>query len=372
MKPATVSSSSITPAGAALMNTNLNQSISPFLGLSDRAFGEFTKSHSLYWERDREEQRARERARLYSNASAIPHLHAYTAEIVQLSDYERMQAIDRQKWIPYTQARHIQSIMEDMYNQIRSSQGERSGPDLLILGEPANGVSSLFRTFVGEPYADSYSGQLHWPVIRVVMPIDPTPESICSAIQNALCIPYSKQETLAYKVNLLSCHFLNMRTRMLAIDDIQHLFALSPGKQKKVAAVLEDLHTYVWMIWGGHWDITKGIPSIGHQTQVEVLNKWEYNDELKRLLLSFERLLPLKKPSQISHESLAKAIVAESQGAIGPMEALLMRAAKLAIRTKSEAITLAVLQEAISELATPFDMAPEQESFYSAKVLADQ
>jgi hypothetical protein len=63
----------------------------------------------------------------------------------------------------------------------------------------------------------------------------------------------------------------------------------------------------------------------------------------RMLLASFERLIPLRKPSQLAGETLSKKLLALSEGTIGELSTLLNRAAAHAIRTGRERIDLEAL-----------------------------
>jgi len=65
--------------------------------------------------------------------------------------------------------------------------------------------------------------------------------------------------------------------------------------------------------------------------------------EYRQLLLSFERVLPLKKPSDLHDPLLAAKILSMSEGTIGELSALLNAAAVHAIGGGIEQITADVL-----------------------------
>jgi hypothetical protein len=66
-------------------------------------------------------------------------------------------------------------------------------------------------------------------------------------------------------------------------------------------------------------------------------------DEHLRLLASFEVALPLARPSRLAQVTLARKILALSEGTIGEISALLTRAALDAIDRGTEQITTASL-----------------------------
>ena len=62
-----------------------------------------------------------------------------------------------------------------------------------------------------------------------------------------------------------------------------------------------------------------------------------------RLLASFERVLPLRQPSQLVAEPLARKLLALSEGNLGALVTLLTSAAIFAVRTGGEQINDHVL-----------------------------
>jgi hypothetical protein len=70
---------------------------------------------------------------------------------------------------------------------------------------------------------------------------------------------------------------------------------------------------------------------------------WHMGREYRKLLASFERMLPLKRPSQLSKEPLATKLLAMTEGTIGELSTLLKSAAIYAVRTSAERIDASVL-----------------------------
>ncbi|RZK44312.1 MAG: hypothetical protein EOO61_04260 [Hymenobacter sp.] len=76
----------------------------------------------------------------------------------------------------------------------------------------------------------------------------------------------------------------------------------------------------------------------------ERLPLWELDADYMNLLQSFELLLPLKKPSNLTQESLAIKILALTEGTIGEISILLKEAAITAIESGKEHITSSILK----------------------------
>jgi hypothetical protein len=73
------------------------------------------------------------------------------------------------------------------------------------------------------------------------------------------------------------------------------------------------------------------------------LPRWRMGREYRKLLASFERMLPLKRPSHLSREPIATKLLAMTEGTIGELSTLLKSAAIYAVRTGTERIDASVL-----------------------------
>jgi hypothetical protein len=67
------------------------------------------------------------------------------------------------------------------------------------------------------------------------------------------------------------------------------------------------------------------------------------NRDFLRLLASFERALPLRQPSRLIEARVAQTLLAQSEGSLGELSALLTTAAVYAVTHAIEQINDAVL-----------------------------
>jgi hypothetical protein len=86
-------------------------------------------------------------------------------------------------------------------------------------------------------------------------------------------------------------------------------------------------------------------PQLANRFTPVVLPPWRRDREFLRLLASFEQILPLRRPSRLIAEPLARTLLALSEGSLGDLVALLTAAAIAAIRSGVEQITAQVLAE---------------------------
>jgi hypothetical protein len=76
------------------------------------------------------------------------------------------------------------------------------------------------------------------------------------------------------------------------------------------------------------------------------LPRWRESADLRSFVVSFGRLLPLKKASALGEREIIQKLMAYSNGLTGKITSLLAQAAELAIRRKTESISLQLLEEA--------------------------
>src|SRR5450755_3773922 len=135
---------------------------------------------------------------------------------------------------------------------------------------------------------------------------------------------------------------------MLIIDEIHHIVAGHDRKQRHFLYMLKCLGNdlQIPFIGLGTLDTLRTVqtdPQMSNRFEPMAIPKWEWGREFRMLLASLERLIPLRKPSQLAAEQLGKKLLALSEGTIGELSILLNRAAAQAIRTGHEQIDLQIV-----------------------------
>lgn len=86
-------------------------------------------------------------------------------------------------------------------------------------------------------------------------------------------------------------------------------------------------------------------PQIASRFEPFALPRWKESAELRAFVTSPGRLLPLENPSPLAEKQRIRTLMAYSQGLTGRITTLPAQAAELAIREKTECISLAPLLE---------------------------
>ena len=89
-------------------------------------------------------------------------------------------------------------------------------------------------------------------------------------------------------------------------------------------------------------------PQIASRFEPFALPRWRESAALREFVVSFGRLLPLHLPSPFGDKDMIQKLLAHIGGLTGRITRLLAQAAELAIRKKTECISLDLLDQAAS------------------------
>ena len=138
--------------------------------------------------------------------------------------------------------------------------------------------------------------------------------------------------------------------KVLVIDELHHILAGNLTKQRQLLNTIKFLGNELQIPIVGvgtkeAFNALQSDPQLSNRFEPSALARWKYDTEYLKLLASFERMLPLKKPSNLIEENKAMKILAMSEGTIGEIATLLTRAAVEAVRTNTEAIALDIFDK---------------------------
>jgi hypothetical protein len=182
------------------------------------------------------------------------------------------------------------------------------------------------------------------------MPATPDQHRFYTALLFELGAPHSAAATLSVLERLARDLLHRMAPRMLIVDEVHHLLAGGYREQRAALNLLKylanDLRLSVVVV--GTADAPLALESDAQMqsrfTPCEI-PRWRENDEFRGLLAAFERVLPLRKPSELSQRTVVQFMLTASAGLTGEVSRLLNEAAELAILDRSERITLAHLEK---------------------------
>ncbi len=142
-----------------------------------------------------------------------------------------------------------------------------------------------------------------------------------------------------------------MQQKILIIDELHNVLAGAIDVRREFLNLLRFLgnELRIPIVGVGIKDAYLAIRSddqLENRFEPILLPVWEEGDELLSLLASFAKVLPLKRPSNIANEEMARYILSRTEGTIGEITKLLTAATVVAIRSGEESINQRTLGQA--------------------------
>lgn len=132
-------------------------------------------------------------------------------------------------------------------------------------------------------------------------------------------------------------------TKLLCIDEVQHLLAGSQREQRRALNLLKFVANELKIAV-----VAIGTPDAFHAMQIDarvasrfeplLLPRWTEVDGFRGFVTGYGRLLPLRRPSPFGEAAMIRTLLEFSGGITGRVTALLARAAEAAILDGSEQI----------------------------------
>ena len=274
------------------------------------------------------------------------HLSEHTRGALSLPDEQRIERIRRARWIGYTRAQAILTTLEDLLGYPRQPRM----PNLLLYGETGNGKTFIVNRFAQRhPPDDNPEGDAAIvPVLVIQAPPLPSESRLYDAMLERLGAPYKSRDPVAKKQFQVLRLLRAVNTRMVIIDELHHALVGPANQQRIVMNALKYLSNELQLslVGVGTREAIRAIqadPQLASRFHRVELATWHMDQEYRKLLASFERMLPLRKPSRLHKEPLATQLLAMTEGTIGELSILLKAAAISAVRSGIERIDAKVL-----------------------------
>lgn len=266
---------------------------------------------------------------------------------------DRIKYVNEDKWIGYPRAQHILERLEDF---ISYPQVERM-PNLLIIGDSNNGKTQILKRFAARypMYIDEDTYTNVQPIVFISAPAKPDENAFLIRLLEEMIIPYAKNDSLEVKRQMAIRAMQNRKTKMLIIDEIQHIIAGSYNAQKGFLNSIKDLSNAlkIPIVGAGIEDAFHAIQvddQLANRFQVEVLERWKFDNKADRvrfaqLVASIETRLPLPKPSYLYKKPFVEQLHYLSDGLIGEVVLIIKQLASYAIKNDLPCIDDAVFGE---------------------------
>ncbi len=276
------------------------------------------------------------------------HLNPMAQSWLTLTPGERIFQMEKDMWVGYSQAK----LVIDRLEQLLAHPTISRMPNLLLVGRTNNGKTQILKRFRElHPASDNLGDEaISVPVVYVQAPAVPDEKRFYADILNTIFAKYSVSDHPHKLLSNVKDKFARIGVRMLIIDELNSLVSGSLAKQRQFLTVLKHLSNelQIPIVGAGTEDAVRAIqtdPQLSNRFTPMTLPRWGMDSEYRRLLASYEQILPLPAPSNLAEKILAHNIWARTEGTIGETVTLLKASARYAIRNGLEKIDVDVLDK---------------------------
>jgi hypothetical protein len=265
------------------------------------------------------------------------HLHPVAREVAKLPSQERLRRIRADRWIGYPKALDAIARLEVLLSWPKKQ------PNLLLVGPTNNGKTMIVERFHRlHPPVTGTDGE-NIPIVCMQMPSEPSELRFYTALLNAMGAPFRSNLRLPEAERLALSLLLEVDARMLVIDEFHNVLAGRGEKRREFLNLLRYLgnELRIPLVGVGTREAYLAVRSddqLENRFEPFILPLWEVGMEARSLLASFAAAFPLRLPSVIETEDMARYLLARSEGTIGELAHLLTAAAVAAVETGEERI----------------------------------
>ena len=277
-----------------------------------------------------------------------PHLHPATQPLAGEGNEQRIRRIRTDRWIAYARAEQALSCLEDLL----SFPSRTRMPNLLLIGPTNNGKTMILekfrRTHPPLEASDTPDKVAHVPVLKIQMPPGPDERRFFGAILETLGLPIGPREQVASLQSAAIKLMRDTQVCLLAIDEVHNLLSGARLQQRRMLNLLRWLgnELQIPLVAVGTAEALRAVQSddqLANRFEPLALPPWREGSEYRRLLMTLEAVLPLRRPSNLADSALASKILSASEGILGEIMAIVIRAAVQAISCGAEAISAKII-----------------------------
>lgn len=279
----------------------------------------------------------------------LDHLHTGVWSFLEDSTEERVTRLYSPKWVAYARGNEALARMGHLLNHPPSGRM----PCMLLHGDSNIGKTMIVEKFLRDN--PNVCNDLNEVEVRrcvhLQMPAKPSDDKLYAQIVEGLGIqaPINRR---GVDMELLGLRLLHRQPpKMMIIDEVHHLLAGTVREQRQLLNQLKFISNElrIPIVALGTNEALYAMqtdPQIASRFEPFALPKWRESNEFRAFVVSFGRLLPLEKPSPLADKAIIQKLMSLSAGLTGKVTTLLMQAAELAIRQRTECITLDLIEQA--------------------------
>lgn len=270
------------------------------------------------------------------------HLTAKSRKILGGSAKERVDYVKRDSWILYPAADEILRQLEDLMTHPKVGRM----PFLAICSRTNNGKSRIIDYFL-EQHAgdDNPEGEtVQLPVLRIQCPGSPDEARLYDEIFRRVFVKVRPSMSAREKQSVIFGVLSDLNLRMLIIDEVNFAESGTVAKQKTFLNALRALsiELKIPIVMAGTEEmmrVIRSVPAFENRAIPVFLPLWGSDFQFRQLLVSFEKIIPLKYPSMLSGKRFANLLHSRCEGTIGELKLLLGKLTEVAISSGAERIT---------------------------------
>lgn len=276
-------------------------------------------------------------------SDSLDHLAPECRDEARLDTKDRVRAILTERWISYPRANFALQRLEDL---LQYPPRDRM-PCLLLFGPTGMGKTKILKKFIRDHAAtfNTKTGISGRPVVAIQMPPEPDERAIYLQLLNSVNAPTRYGHTVHHLRQIVRDLLSYTGTRMLVIDEVHSLLASSYRQQRILLNTLRFLANdlQLVLVCAGTADAKRAMltdQQLADRFEAVELPPWHNDNDFRRLLASFQALLPLRKKSDLSAPDIRQEILRRTEGITVRIVRLLEQVAVEAVRSGSEEITL--------------------------------
>lgn len=279
-------------------------------------------------------------------STAYNHIHEKFRHVVLLPDKERIEFIDSPRWIGYSRAKEVLDVMQGLMNKVK----QHRMPNLLLIGDSNNGKTTIIQDFAkrfGESYIEE---DLIIPVCLIQAPPSANEKDLYINLIDSFALPFRSSDSAGVLRAQVVHTLRETHVKILIIDEVHSMLTGTARQQRLIMNAIKYLCNALQLpiVLSGTKDAVRILhtdPQHASRFDVAELPLWQNDKEFRRLIGSFERVLPLKKPSNLTETSTLNLIYSISGGNIGNVKRLINECAIEAIKSGEEHITKKIIED---------------------------
>jgi hypothetical protein len=280
--------------------------------------------------------------------SEFAHLQGSHQAVAQLNNEERIAWIRQERWIEYPRAKRVLDRLGDLVDYPPRDRM----PCLVIYGSTGMGKTRIVQKFLRDnrSHFDNKLGRTRIPVVSIQMPPAPNERDLYEEILLRMRGVFSYGTSVTALRHRIRALARQLEVRMLIIDEIHSLLAGTFREQRIILNAIRFLANdlRIPLVCLGTEEANRALMTdqqLADRFAAAELPSWEHDAAFEQLLLSFESILPLRRPSEFRDPKMHQRILSLTEGVLGRICRLLETAAVEAIRSGEERICLPLLKE---------------------------